>query len=138
MNLFIEKLGIVNTTIIVINVFFLITILILLFQKTQTISILKSELLHLNTTIQDLDQQAKLIIKSDMELQLYQQKIEDELNKLSLIKNIITSSINILDKEKLFYQINEKVINDIGFKKGLILNFETLDTLVNINLTSTI
>ncbi len=134
MSLFIENLGITNTVIIVITIFFLITLISLLFQKTQSISLLKRELFHLNTTIHDLDQQAKLIIKSDMELQLYQQKIEDELNKLSLIKNIITTSINILDKEKLFHQINEKVINDIGFKKGLILNFETLDPLANINL----
>ncbi len=133
MNLFIENFGIINTIIVFISVIFLGTILILLVQKTQSISILKSELLHLNATIQDLDQQAKLIIKSDMELQLYQQKIEDELNKLSLIKNMITSSINILDREKLFLQINEKVINDIGFKKGLILNFDELDAIVNIN-----
>ncbi|MCK5287641.1 MAG: hypothetical protein KAI91_06865, partial [Candidatus Omnitrophica bacterium] len=88
MNLFIENLGITNTVIIVITIIFLITLISLLFQKTQSISLLKRELFHLSTTIHDLDQQAKLIIKSDMELQLYQQKIEDELNKLSLIKNI--------------------------------------------------
>ncbi|MCK5494322.1 MAG: hypothetical protein KAJ14_14520, partial [Candidatus Omnitrophica bacterium] len=76
MSLFIENLGITNTVIIVITIFFLITLISLLFQKTQSISLLKRELFHLNTTIHDLDQQAKLIIKSDMELQLYQQKIE--------------------------------------------------------------
>ncbi len=100
--------------------------------KIQTISALKSKINYLNKTIQDLDEQAKLIIKGDMELKLYQQEIEDKLNKLTLIKNLIISSIHILDREKLFLQINERVVNDLGFKKSIILDFGDLEPKTNV------
>ena len=80
-------------------------------KKIKVISMLHAELHHLNKVIRDLDHQAKIIIKSDMEAKLYQQEIEEELNKLTLIKNLIVSSLHILDREKLFLQINERVIN---------------------------
>lgn len=101
--------------------------------KLQTISVLKKELERRGKTIKDLDQQAKLIIKSDMELKLYQQAIEDALNKLSLIRSIVSSSAQVLDKEKIFQKIDEKVINGLGFKRGLILDFDDLAVKANVN-----
>jgi len=102
-------------------IFFLVIYLI---NKLQFINILKKNIEHLNKTIRELDYQAKLIIKGDMELKLYQEEVEDKLNKLTLLKNLIIASLRILDKENLFSQIDEKTINDLGFKKGLILTME--------------
>lgn len=118
--------------------FYLIIILLALYlvKKMQTISLLKREINNLRGTIEDLDQQAKLIIKSDMEVKLYQQDIEQELNKLTLIKNLIISCAHILDKERLFSQITKKIISDLGFKKGLILDFNDLTVKLNIDFTS--
>jgi signal transduction histidine kinase len=99
-------------------VFFLVLYLI---NKLQLIQILKKNIESLNKTVRELDYQAKLIIKGDMELKLYQEEVEDKLNKLTLLKNLIIASLRILDKENLFSQIDEKTINDLGFKKGLIL-----------------
>lgn len=102
-------------------IFFLVIYLI---NKLQLINILKKSIERLNKTIRELDYQAKLIIKGDMELKLYQEEVEDKLNKLTLLKNLIIASLRILDKENLFSQIDEKTINDLGFKKGLILTME--------------
>ncbi|MBP7087835.1 MAG: HAMP domain-containing histidine kinase [Candidatus Omnitrophica bacterium] len=101
-------------------------------QKNQAISLLRRRLAYLENTIRELDEQAKLIIKSDMELKLYQQEIDDKLNKLTLIRNLIVSSIHTLDREKIFFQINEKVINDLGFKKGVILDYNNWDIKINV------
>jgi signal transduction histidine kinase len=68
-----------------------------------------------------------------MELKLYQEEEEDKLDKLTFLKNLILSSISILDREDLFSQINEKTINDLGFRKGVILNFNDLGVKVNVN-----
>ncbi len=105
---------------------------IYLMQKNQAISLLRRRLAYLENTIRELDEQAKLIIKSDMELKLYQQEIDDKLNKLTLIRNLIVSSIHTLDREKIFFQINEKVINDLGFKKGVILDYNNWDIKINV------
>ncbi len=104
--------------------FLFIMILVLafyLFNKLQIISALRKTVEHLSKTVRELDYQAKMIIQGDMELKLYQEEVEDKLNKLTLLKNLIISSLHILDKEKLFLQIDEKTINDLGFKKGLIV-----------------
>ncbi|MDD3296268.1 MAG: HAMP domain-containing sensor histidine kinase [Candidatus Omnitrophica bacterium] len=116
-------------------VLFFITILMLVMhivRKNKAILFLTKERNHLNATINDLDQQAKLIIKSDMEVKLYQQEIESELNKLTLVENLILSSIHILDKDKLLLQVDEKVIAALDFRKSLILDFKTLEEKVNI------
>jgi len=104
-----------------------------LFGKTKTISILKNRLAHTEKIINDLDQQAKLIIKNDIGLKLSQQDTEDKVNRLTLIKNLIISSLYTLDKEKLFSQINELLINDLGFKKGLLFDFSDFTVKINVN-----
>jgi signal transduction histidine kinase len=104
---------------------------VLLTKKMKTISALTAKVSYLSKIIQDLDHQAKLIIKSDMEAKLYQQEVEEEMNKLTLIKSLIISSLHILDRERLFLQIDEKIINQLGFEKGLILSFDALEVKVN-------
>jgi len=100
--------------------------------KLQSVSNLKRDLSQANRTIQNLDQQAKLIIKSDMELKLSQQEIEGEFTKLTLIKNLLLSSTYTLDKEKIFSSINKEIINALGFKKGLIIDFHEGKEKVNV------
>lgn len=90
--------------------------------KLNSATNLKKSLGRANRTIQNLDQQAKLIIKSDMELKLSQQEIESELTKLTMIKNLLISSIHALDKDTIFSSINEETINVLGFKKGLVID----------------
>lgn len=120
-------------SVILLFLFFTIILLVMyLLNKMQTITNLKNTIENLNRIIKGLDHQAQLIIKSDIELKLYQEEVEDKLNKLTLLKNLIISSIHILDKEQLFHQINEKIIDDLGFKKGVIFNFDDLSTKANI------
>ncbi|MDD4183498.1 MAG: hypothetical protein PHT53_06740, partial [Candidatus Omnitrophica bacterium] len=94
------------------------SLVLYLINKLQLIQILKKNIESLNKTVRELDYQAKLIIKGDMELKLYQEEVEDKLNKLTLLKNFIIASLRILDKENLFSQIDEKTIIDLGFNKG--------------------
>jgi signal transduction histidine kinase len=116
-------------------IFLVLIIIVLIFyilNKNRVVSILKRNINHLNETLGELDQQAKLIVKSDMELKLYQEEVEDKLNKLTLLKNLILASIHVLDKENILSLINEKIINDLGFRKGLILDYTDLETKINI------
>ncbi|MBU2102228.1 MAG: hypothetical protein KKF80_02435 [Candidatus Omnitrophica bacterium] len=113
----------------------LLTIIILGFylaNKLRVITELRITISDLNRMIHALDHQAKLIIKSDIELKLYQEEVEDKLSKLSLLKNLIISSLHMLDKEQLFAQIDEKIVNDLGFKKCLVLGLEDLLIKTNI------
>ena len=110
----------------------LVFLTLYLVKKGQSLSLLQKELKQRDRIIKDLDQQAKLIIKSDMEVKLYQQEIEAELGRLTLIKNLISSSVETLDREKLLSQIDAQLIEALGFKKGLVLDFTTLTSKINI------
>ena len=116
-------------------IFFFVIIFLIFYLagKMKNVGTLKKEVNGLSKIIQDLDQQAKLIIKNDMELKLSQQEIENELAKLTLIKNLLISSTYTLDRDKLFSSIDRKIINALGFKKGLILDFDSLKEKVNID-----
>lgn len=70
-----------------------------------------------------------------MELKVYQEEVEDKLDKLTFLKNLIISSVALMDREDLYTQINEKVVNDLGFKKGLIFNYDTLDERISAGCT---
>lgn len=117
--------------------FFIIVVIMVIYvtQKLHYISRLRKNLESQDQTIADLDQQAKLIIKSDMELKLYQQEIEDKLTKLTLIKELIVASMNVLNKEELFSHINERLIHALGFNKGILITFEDLTVVSNIGFT---
>jgi len=116
------------------TIFFIVIVALVFYimGKMQIISILKRRVSYLEKTLRDLDQQTKLIIKSDMELKLQQQEIEDTLNKLTLIKDIITSSVQALDQEKLLSSINQKALSYLGFTKGLLLKFKDLELITKI------
>ena len=101
--------------------------------KSQSIYSLKKNVDYLTRTIYDLDHQAKLIIKNDVETKFYQEILENKINKLSLLKNIIVSSISILDEDKLFLQINKEFVEKLGFRKGSIINAGSLDIIVNVD-----
>ncbi len=107
-----------------------------LLSKLQKIKLLNDNISQLYRELQELDNQAKLIIQSDMELKLYQEDVEDKLKKLTLLRTLISSSISILDEEELFSKIDEELINNLGFKKSLLILYPTKETKLNINFTS--
>ncbi len=98
-----------------------VALLLYLLQKIQDIAHLRQENKYLRNEVEELDHQAQLIIKNDMELKLYQENVEDKLRKLSLISSLTSASVNILDKNQLIAQIDDPLINNLGFKKAAIL-----------------
>ncbi|MCF7872661.1 MAG: HAMP domain-containing histidine kinase [Candidatus Omnitrophica bacterium] len=105
-------------------------------KKLNTISNLKEENFNLNSSLEKLDQQAKIILKSDMDLKLYQQEIEVQGDKLNFLRKFISSSLPILSKDQLFLKIDNLLIERLGFKKGLLLNFDNLEKIYEINFNS--
>lgn len=121
-------------------IFILISVIcsfiLIIYYLNQKLLFFKQEVEHLKSSIKNLDHQAKLIIKNDIELKLYQEAVNDKLRKLSFLKNFISASLNILDREKLFSQINREVIRAMKFEKACIVTFQDLETIVNLDFTS--
>ncbi|MCF7873452.1 MAG: HAMP domain-containing histidine kinase [Candidatus Omnitrophica bacterium] len=129
-----ELLNVSSKSVLGIGSFFvLLIVFIYILKKTQTISDLKEENHNLSSTLEKLDQQAKIILKSDMDVKLYQQEIKDRGNKLNLLRRFISTSLPILSKNQLFSKIDNLLIEKFGFKKGLLLDFDSLEQLYKNN-----
>ncbi|MCM8774454.1 MAG: hypothetical protein NC820_06960 [Candidatus Omnitrophica bacterium] len=127
------EINLLNIYILAGLVVFLVCWLLLIISKNNS---LEEKIRVLNRDIEELEHQAKLIIKSDIKMRFYQEDMEDKRKKLIMLKSILATFINILDEKKLFSKLDEEIINGIGFKKGLIFNYPNIDILSNINFSS--
>ncbi len=106
---------------------FLILLLFYIMNKLRLISNLRRRNDTLISSLQKLDQQAKLILKNDMDIKLYQQEIIGPNDNLKLIRKFISSTSFLLSKEKLFSEISSELIKDFNFEKSLILDFQNFE-----------
>ena len=109
----------------------IIALVIYLYHLKKILTLGAKRRAYLENIIKDLDHQTKLIIKSDIELKLYQDAVNDKLKKLSFLKHFISSSLNILDRESLFSQITKGVVQSIGFENAAIITCEGLEVKIN-------
>jgi signal transduction histidine kinase len=125
-----EIINVSLDTVLNITLFFALSIIIIfiyIVKKLKTISHLKETIANLDCSLERLDQQAKIILKSDMDVKLYQQEIEEQANKLGLLRKFILSSLHLLSTDELFSKIDNNLIQKFGFKKGLLINFPDLE-----------
>lgn len=114
---------------------FVVALAITLVIKIKSSRELKKDNQKLKKEISNLDNQAKLIVQNDMELKIYQEEAEDKLTKLRLLRKLIGSSISTLDKKELFSKLDEEFINNLGFRKALLIMYRSNDPILNINFT---
>lgn len=99
----------------------------------QQIFFLNQTTKYLQKDLKELDHQAKLIIKNDMELKLYQDAVNDKLKKLSFLKNFVNLSLNILDRDNLLQQIDKRTNQSLGFEKSCFILLPSMEVKVNLN-----
>jgi signal transduction histidine kinase len=125
-----------NTGIIIVLACIIWLLLLYINRVNRKISYLKRSINYLENNLKETDHQAKLIIKSDMKLKLYQDAVNDKLQKLSFLKNFISSSLGVLDRDQLFSLIDVKVAKSIGFEKTCLIAFPNLELKVNTGFSS--
>ena len=86
-------------------------------------------------TFNELDEQAKLIVKTDLELNKAQEELDKRiagLNALQRVSHLVTTT---LDENEIFQRLNQPLLKELGFEKYLVLIFnnENMYCRVNIN-----
>ncbi len=94
-----------------------------LFQTLQEIGILKDALGKLSESFSELDEQAKLIVKTDLELNKTQEELDKRLNGLDALQKTSRLITTTLDENEIFLRLNHNLLNDLGFEKYLIYTF---------------
>ena len=84
-------------------------------------SSLQRSLDKLKKAYDELDEQAKIIVKKDLELNKTQEELDKKINSFYTLHKLSKAISSTFDAEKLFSQIDKSFISELGFDKGLIL-----------------
>ena len=98
-------------------VFFLIT-------KIDQIKELETALKKLKLSFNSLDEQAKLILKTDLELNRAQEELDKRLTSLGALQRTSRLISTTLDEDEIFRRLEKSLMLQLGFERNLVLTFD--------------
>ncbi len=96
----------------------------LLFRKNVQTRRLQADLQDMARTFTDLDEQAKLIVRTDLELNKAQEELDKRLNGLDALQKTSRLISTTLDENEIFKRLDQSLIVDLGFEKNLICIYD--------------
>ncbi len=89
------------------------------YKKMGYIEELKKTNSSLNTKLSELDAQAKIIIKTDLELNRTQEELDKRITTLLALQKFSQRLAGVLDKDTVFANIEESLLEDLEFSSCL-------------------
>ena len=118
------------TTLFLIAALFVIWALVfLLINKNARTRRLQADLQDMVRTFTDLDEQAKLIVRTDLELNKAQEELDKRLNGLDALQKTSRLISTTLDENEIFKRLDQSLIVDLGFEKNLVCIYDKNQTL---------
>lgn len=114
---FLTIISVITLSAIGILVFFLVS-------KIDQIKELQAALKKLKLSFNSLDEQAKLILKTDLELNRAQEELEKRLTSLGALQRTSRLISTTLDEEEIFRRLDKSLMIQLGFEKILVLTFD--------------
>ncbi len=109
---------------LLIELFLLVAVVILLvitIGYRQNAAHFKGALKKMTKSFQELDEQAKLIIKTDLELNRTQEELDKRFSGLNALQKISRLVSTTLIENEIFERLNQPLLTELGFEKYLIL-----------------
>jgi signal transduction histidine kinase len=100
-------------------------------EKLRTVS---GRLQKIENAFDELDEQAKLIVKTDLELNKTQEELDRKASGLSTLQRISRAISRTFDKEEIFSRIEKSFLEDLGFDRVLIFSWENDSLLCKTNI----
>jgi signal transduction histidine kinase len=97
-----------------------IVLVIILVFRLEKIKELQTELAKLKRAFDELDEQAKLIVQTDLELHRAQEELDKKMTGLVTLQRLTRLISTTLDAEEIFKKLEEKSITELGFDRALI------------------
>ncbi len=107
---------------------------IALFLKIQRIKQLRLEVDKLNKSLEGMDEQSKLIIRTDMELNKIQEELDKKITSLYTLQELTRAISTTLEEPQIFKRIEVERLKEIGFEKALIFLYSEKDSRFNLYL----
>lgn len=88
--------------------------------KMRQIQRMNKTVAYLKKSLDELDEQAKLIVRTDLELNKTQEELDKKINGLYALQRISQDISKTLDQNAIFQRISQEHIRQIGFQKTLV------------------
>ncbi|HLF18963.1 MAG TPA: GAF domain-containing sensor histidine kinase [Candidatus Omnitrophota bacterium] len=112
---------------LIFNILAFIVICVLIFiilSKNSRLNQTRGSLLKLKKSFNELDEQAKLIVKTDLELNKAQEESDKRLGGLEALHKTSRLISTTLDENEIFHRLNESLQTNLDFDKMLILFYD--------------
>ncbi|MFH1655879.1 MAG: GAF domain-containing sensor histidine kinase [Candidatus Omnitrophota bacterium] len=107
-----------------VSLFTAVCLMIILIGKIGQIRQLQKSLDKLKRSFDQLDEQAKLIVKTDLELNKTQEELDKKVAGLYTLQKISRLVSTTLDEDEIFRRIQQPIISELGFEKCFVLMYD--------------
>ena len=105
-------IGLAGTLVIVILTFIIIV-------RSEKVRQLKQSVNYLQNSLDRMDEQAKLIVRTDLELNRIQDELDKKVSGLYGLQRLSRAFASTLDEKEVFNQIKSEHIEELGIQKAL-------------------
>ncbi|HDZ77000.1 MAG TPA: sensor histidine kinase [Candidatus Omnitrophica bacterium] len=99
---------------------------IVLMFKMEEIRKLRITLDKLKRSFDELDEQAKLIVKTDLELNKTQEELDKKVSGLYTLQRLSRAISTTLDENQIFSRIEESLVIELGFERAIAFSFDSI------------
>jgi len=97
----------------------IIVLSLLLLYKIQHLKELGGKIAALNFSLEEMDEQAKLIMRTDIELNKTQEELDKKIAGLDALQKLSQEINTTLEEKQIFNKINNKYLEELGFERSL-------------------
>lgn len=97
--------------------------LIIFIKDQKEIKNLRLSFTKLSQSFEELDEQAKLIVKTDLELNKTQEELDKRIDGLDALQKLSRAINTTLDENEIFSRLSFDLLNSLGFEKYMFLLF---------------
>ncbi|MFA6217521.1 MAG: ATP-binding protein [Candidatus Omnitrophota bacterium] len=102
-----------------ISILVIVTISIMLVLKIDKAGQLQVEVEKLNKSLEEMDEQSKLVVRTDLELNRTQEELDKKITGLYALQQLSREISTTLEESQIFQRIDSSYLEDLGFEKAL-------------------
>jgi signal transduction histidine kinase len=114
----------VNAVIAFIGLLVVIALTFLLFSKDSKLNSLQAAVDNLQRALDEMDEQAKLVVRTDIELNKAQEELDRKITSLYTLQKLSRSISSTLEENQIFKKVELSYLADLGFQKALAFLFD--------------
>ena len=98
--------------------------------KNEEFKELKAAFDKMMRSFDELDEQAKLIVKTDLELNKTQEELDRRLKGLNTLQKLARTMSMTLDEQEIFQKINKDLAAELGFARALVITYDENNAMI--------